>query len=137
MWTPREHFENDVRPACEAYFADSTSQWKAKAAAQALNNFSEWTFLYFKENDPSRLRGFTKLSDFKTHHVSSCPEFQVVGDLAEAAKHRFLSSKLAQRVVTTSTGGWAERGDILAIVATGQEVDVLIGVTMAYWESQI
>ena len=137
MWTPRQHFENDVKPACEAYFSDSTAQWKAKAAAQALNNFVEWTFLYFRENDPPRLLGFTKLSDFKTFHVSHCREFQIVWDLAEAAKHRFLTSKLAQRVVTTSTGGWAEKSDTLEIVATGDEVDVLIGATMAYWEDQI
>ena len=137
MWTPRKHFEIDVRPPCEAYFQDSTSQWKAKAAAQAINNFAEWTFHYFKNYEPAKLFGAKGVEGFKTFHANACREFRVVWDLADAAKHRHLTRNLQQRVVTTSTGGWAETADTLEIVATGDEVDVLIGAAMAYWENQI
>jgi hypothetical protein len=135
--TPRKHFEIDVRPPCEAYFQDSTSQWKAKAAAQAISNFAEWTFHYFEKNEPQKLFGTKGVGDYKTYHASACPSFRIVWDLADAAKHRFLTRHLEQRIVTTATGGWAETADTLEIVATGEEVDVLIGVAMTYWESQI
>lgn len=137
MWTPRKHFEIDVRPACEAYFADSTSQWKAKAAAQAINNFAEWTFHYYSKSDVARLNGAATVGQFKTMHANLCREFRVVWDLAEAAKHRYLTDHLEQRVVTTSTDSWAKKENTLEIVSTGDEVDVLLGSAMIYWEGQI
>ena len=137
MLTPRAHFEKDVRPPCQAYFADPTAGWRAKAAAQAINNFSEWTFLYYTSHDPARLQGATGLGQFKTKHASACREFRIVWDLAEAAKHRFLTTHLRSRIVTTSTGAWTDNNKTLEIIATGDQVDVIIGEAMEYWDKQI
>jgi hypothetical protein len=137
MWTPRQHFETDVRPPCEAYFADATSQWKAKAAAQAINNFAEWTCEYFKKNDPARLLGAKSAKQYRTIHAKACPAFRIVWDLADAAKHRFLTQRIDGRVVTTSTGAWADGVETLQIKPTGEHVDEVIGIAMDYWEQQI
>ena len=137
MQTPRKNFEIDVRPACEAYFNDGCSIWKAKAAVQSVNNFAEWTFQYYKKNDPAQLAGTNSVWEFKAHHAKLCQQFQSVWDLADAAKHRTLTKRTEFRTVTSSTGAWARTENTLLLVRTREEVDVLIGAAMAYWDKQI
>ena len=66
-----------------------------------------------------------------------CHEFRIVWDLAEAAKHRFLTTHLRSRIVTTSTGAWTDNNKTLEIIATGEQVDAIIGWAMEYWDKQI
>jgi hypothetical protein len=45
--TPREFFDNNVRPAYEAWQAEPLSEWKMNAAVAMLNNMAAWVFVHW------------------------------------------------------------------------------------------
>ena len=91
--TPEETFTERVKPPYDAYMSDPGCEWKAGAAAYGVGHFPEWIFQYYKHHDPSRIHKISKIKDFRDSLFKQCPELEVVFDVAEANKHRFLEHR--------------------------------------------
>ena len=103
--TPQDQFRDDVVPPYEAYMSDMGSQWKARAAGNAVAHFAEHVWVYYDYHDPSQLHGATSPEEYVEYMANNnhCPELKIIWDFALSGKHRFLTRKVHHRHMTTAT----------------------------------
>lgn len=131
---PCETFVNEVIPAYEAYIADPSVIWKAKAAAYMVGHFHEWAFSYYNTHEPARLNGAQSPHEFRDVIIKSkCPELQFVSDYADASKHRFLTRRPEERMVTTSTGAFQMSENRLYIKDLGRYYEDVLTAVVDFW----
>ena len=104
---PKDYFERIVKPTIEEYRADKKDHHKECAIFQ-LSSFSERYFGYHKENSNiEQLFGVERAKDFRDQITQRCPEYRLLWDAANAAKHQFPTGIiLPGTLVTTSTEIW-------------------------------
>ena len=115
-WTkPSEIFQQRVEPAWQDHLNNPRSEYHANNLAVAVNYQVEWTYLYLKEVDPSRLNGAT-LRSFRTDLQTQHRALHVMSDLGTVAKHRELDwPSDPPRVVTLSTDAYYEKDGVLYV----------------------
>lgn len=109
--TPQEQFRNDVLPPYEAYMSYKSTEWLARAAANAVAHFAEHVHKYYKHYDHSQLHGKTgKAENFVKYLAETydCPELKIVWDLALVTKHRFSKRKAKKRSATTDSSAFSQ-----------------------------
>ncbi len=135
--TPAESFEADVWPSYQEYCADPTSKRKAKAASIFAYHFHEWVYEYYQYHDQPRLGGAAGarvfLGNLIDHH---CPELELIGDIANAAKHRFLTVNLPRTVPGATDAFIADRGG-LVINPDGRMFGEVLETVVEYWRQWI
>jgi hypothetical protein len=88
---PSEQFQRQIQPALDDYLRDPGSERLANNLARAVDHQVDWTFEYYKQNNPSRLNGASDVRSFRRQLLKQCPELQMMNDLSDAAHHRFLT----------------------------------------------
>jgi hypothetical protein len=112
---PSERLREYVEPAFREYLQNPLSQRHANILAGELDNHLEWTYKYHQQVDPSRLNGAT-LTSFRTELLNQHRALQVISDLADAARHRYLDrAHDPPRVVTLSTAAYYEEAGVLHV----------------------
>lgn len=134
--TPAENFDADVWPNYQDYMADIGSERKAKNVAYAVGHFHEWVFHYYRHHDPSRLYGKTNPTEFRDHIIDNlCPELQILCDISDASKHRFLTRHLEKRIVTTSTEAFLNDDGRLYMPDCNLHFDEALEKVVTFWRS--
>jgi hypothetical protein len=134
--TPREFFDNNVKPAYEAWRADPLTEWKMNAAVAMLNNMAAWVFVHWcPYGSPTNKLAVYRAKnegDYRTavaHH--ECQDFALVRDIADGHKHVMLGrpSRQVTRADQTSTerygGGFSSGFDEGFDIGTHQFVVTL------------
>jgi uncharacterized protein YndB with AHSA1/START domain len=107
---PSERFQQEIQPALDDYLKNPLSERLAKNLARAVDHQVDWTFEYYKQNDPSRLNGASDVKSFRRQLVTQCSELQIMNDLSDAAHHRFLTRpNNPPRVVVQSSAAFSLR----------------------------
>jgi hypothetical protein len=93
--TPREFFDNNVRPAYEAWQAEPLSEWKMNAAVAMLNNMAAWVFVHWcPYGSPTNKLAVYRAKnegDYRTALARhECQDFALVRDIADGHKHVIL-----------------------------------------------
>jgi len=134
---PSELFRERIDVAYQDYLRDPTSKFRADILASALNNQIEWTFKYYKqEGDKHKLRGATTLKEFRQTVFNDCPDLQLIWDLADAAKHRFLDRPSEPpRVVATSTAAYVVEGNDLRVGPDNRLFSEVASNAVRYWQN--
>ncbi len=132
---PSVRYHEYVQPQCEEFLNDPFARWKADNAAKALNEHLEWTYKYVQQHDPSRLPGDGSITEFREEVFSHCPEARTMWDLADAAKHRFLTRNAAVRIVRSSSDAYDEEEDGLAVPGYDVNMSNVVRRGMTYWEN--
>ncbi len=134
LTSPRESFEETVRPAVQDYLSDPHTNWKSKAAASELYNFAEWVFKYFRDECLEITEGDGTLGSFRKAIIAQCPDIQAAKDIADGARHRFLDEKREYRLGYTSTGLVAPGPDGLKFMPTNENLSAHIQGALTFWE---
>lgn len=112
---PSEILRQKVEPALKEYLEEPLSERRADNVALALNAQLEWTYEYYERTDPSRLDGAT-LTSFRTDLLTQQRPLQVMSDLADSARHRFLDKpRDPPRVVISSTAAYYVEAGVLHV----------------------
>ena len=103
MRKPSETFRQFIEPAYDDYLKDPLSERLANNLAAALNHQVDWTFIYYKAVDPSRLDGAPEVKSFRRKLSVQCQPLQIMNDLADAAEgissdHRLSGSRRSSTV---------------------------------------
>ena len=135
MLKPSEHLQKDFEQNYRDYISDPTIEWKAKNVMQAAYNHLEWTFKYYRETDLTKLPGNKSLSDFRNYIYSQCPDARMMQELAEAAKHRFLTRP--GKIITSSTGAQEMNdGDLVIRDYNNRSFKEAINEVYSFWKNR-
>ena len=135
--TPQDQFCADVLPPYEAYMNDKGSEWLAKAAGAAVAHFAEHVWVYYDHHDRSQLYGTRTADDYVDHLANGCPELKIIWDFALANKHRFLTRRAQNRMVTTSTDAIAASDDRLWMSDSNRYYDEVLELAMDFWRGRL
>jgi hypothetical protein len=113
---PSERFHREIKPALDEYRKDPLSERLANRLASAIDHNADWTFAYYKQNDPSRLNGGKDSKAFRRQLLGQCPELQMMNELSDAAHHRFLDRPHdPPRAITASTAAYSAEAGALYV----------------------
>ena len=140
---PSEQFRREIQPALDDYLRDPHSERLANNLARATDHQVDWTFEYYKQNDPSRLNGASDVKSFRQQLLGQCPELQMMNDLSDASHHRFLTRpNNPTRVVVTSSSAYSPQtttgpGGSAGLYVSGYGTSFLAAATNAvkFWRS--
>ena len=118
--SPRDFFENHVRPPYEQWKAGPPVEWIAKSAISEQNIMAERMFEYWKPIDPSRIYCANTAGDYREMLATNqCSDFGLVRDVAELHKH-FSIGRPSRRVSRPDqTKRVTVRGDSLGSASLG------------------
>jgi hypothetical protein len=112
---PSERLREYVEPALGEYLRNPLSERRADILAGALDDHLEWTYRYYQQVNPSRLKGAT-LTSFRTDLLKKHRALHVMSDLADSGHYRFLDRPHdPPRVVTSSTAAYYEEAGALHV----------------------
>lgn len=130
---PSECLRQDLEPAFAEYSQDPCSRRRANIFATAANQHLEWTFKYYQEHDPSRLKGAT-LKSFRGDLLSKYPAMHMMSNLAAGADHRILTRKHEPaHVVAVSTAAYYEEAGVLRVHGFDMPFASAAGQLMEFW----
>jgi len=79
--TPRDYFENIVKPACAEFIANPSDKNKAIVACEAVWNLSERVVNSY---DPLK---DGNIQNYRSHLAASCPDLLIAGHITNSVKH--------------------------------------------------
>ena len=86
--SPRDFFDNIVKPTFENWVMDPVEEWKAKQAISELNNMAARVFHFWKSKDSSKIYSATNEGEYREQLASmECLDFALVRDVADNHKH--------------------------------------------------
>jgi hypothetical protein len=133
---PSRIFNERIAPAYNEYLSDPKNKRLARILAAALDHHLEWTFQYYKQNDPSRLAGANNLIDFQEATFGKFPTTRMMWDLADADKHiLFTMERLVPRLVHTSTNPFSVYKDELWVDPYNKPFLPEVTAAMEYWKN--
>jgi hypothetical protein len=136
---PSERFRQEIEPAMADYRAGSLpSERLANNLAKAIDHHLEWTFSYYEKVDPSRLFGAKNVPQFKNEMFKQCPSLQMMWDLSDSARHRFLTRKppqpLPPRIIESSTDAYSVVDGELWVPPYGQKFLPAAIAAVDFWQ---
>ena len=152
MSTPRDFFENMVKPSYRDWRAEPLAEHRAKATVGFANDMAERIFHYLGLEKEYGRRG---TGGYRDALAEDCPDFGLLRDIADGTKHfqvsranRMISSaeQTKRDALTWDKWGdtwedadytWEETGDLLVTTLDNGERRSLISIVnnvMAMWE---
>jgi hypothetical protein len=133
---PSEIFQQKIAEAYENYRRNPTSKFHANVLATALNDQCEWNFKYYdRAGDKQRLGGAKTLKQFRHSLFKDCPDLQLMWDLADVGKHRFLDRPSEPpRAVKSSTAAYVVEGNDLRVVGYDRLFSEAAACVVRYWK---
>lgn len=152
MSTPRDFFENMVKPSYSDWFAEPLAEHRAKATIGFANDMAERMFHHLGLEKDYGPRGTGKYRDML---ADNCPDFGLVRDIADGTKHfqlrranrKITSAKQTTRGALTwdklgdtwedANYTWEETSDLLVTTLDNGEKRSLISIVnnvMSMWE---
>ena len=136
MKSPTDWFEEEVLPPYRIFAADPTSSWKARAAVIALRHFPERVFPYYEKSDPTQIGHAPTLAAFTTQLHATCPDLELLRDVADASKHQFPDDRTPKkRVVVTATDAISVSPKGLVVAPSGRRILDLVWNCVEFWQS--
>ena len=133
---PSVIFNEKIAPAYNEYLSDPKNKRLANILAAALDHHAEWTFQYYKENDPSRLVGVNNPMAFREATFGKCPATQMMWDLAEAQKHLLLTREWrTPKLVHTNSNPYSLHKDELWVDPYNRPFLPEATAAMEYWKN--
>jgi len=108
-------YDEQLLPTYRDWRADPTLDHRAKLLAQAANNMAERFAHHYGYNQEDKPR---RPSDYRNLLRQDCPEFGLIWDLADNAKHIFLGrtnaamSHIDQAAMSKSIDHWGKVDDV-------------------------
>ena len=86
--SPRDFFENFVKPAHRQWKVGPPEEWKSKQAISELNNMAARMFYFWNTKDPAKIYSATTEGNYRELLACrECPDFALVRDVADNHKH--------------------------------------------------
>lgn len=135
--TPAEHFQLIVAPNYRRFLRDPGSEVDAVNAVYATAHLVDWAYWYWIEHDPAQLGGAQDEKGFRAALFAQCSQLQIVHDLADASKHRFLTRSARTRLVTSATAAFAQTDTGFVIQPLGMDLGDILERAVKYWTDRL
>jgi len=116
-WTkPSDRFKQDLEPALADYTNDPLCERKANILASAIDRHCDWTYVYLRDTNPSRLGDAKNEKQFLRQLLPQCQPLQIMNELSDAYHHRELTKPSnPARLITESTAAYSVQDGALHI----------------------